>query len=400
MAPARELRVRACLTLWIVLLACVAGAAAEPARPADDATVLERLPQAGDPEIRELRRARRELARDPTDLERAVSLAWRYRELGRIGGDPRYYGYAQSVLGPWWDGPDPPPQVLLLRATLRQAQHDFQGALRDLSRLLERTPRNAQAWLIRATVLQVIGQPDEAVRSCLPLTRLASELVAATCLSGASSLRGEAEASYRRLLDVARRDLSSASEAEQVWVLTTLAGIAVRLGHDAAAEEHFRAARTVRADDAFLLGSYADFLLDRGRAREVPDLLRDGASVDGILLRLALADRALGSPHLATRVSALRARFEASRRRGDRTHVQLLARFTLAFADAPREALALALENWAVHREPPDARLVLEAALAAGDSAAARPVVDWIAQTRLEDVRLAPLLRRLAASTP
>ena len=40
--------------------------------------------------------------------------------------------------------------------------------------------------------------------------------------------------------------------------------------------------------------------------------------------------------------------------------------------ERPGEALALALANWAVQREPADARIVLEAALAAGEPAAAR----------------------------
>ena len=57
--------------------------------------------------------------------------------------------------------------------------------------------------------------------------------------------------------------------------------------------------------------------------------------------------------------------------------------------------MQLALVNWSVQREPKDARLVLEAALAANRPEAARTVLDWLAETGLEDVRLAALSERL-----
>jgi hypothetical protein len=69
------------------------------------------------------------------------------------------------------------------------------------------------------------------------------------------------------------------------------------------------------------------------------------------------------------------------------------ARFALAvLGDVPR-ALALARQNWAEQREPADARLLLEAALAARDKAAAEPVQRWLADTGFEGV----VHRRLAA---
>ena len=52
-------------------------------------------------------------------------------------------------------------------------------------------------------------------------------------------------------------------------------------------------------------------------------------------------------------------------------------------------ALALARDNWDVQREPADARLLLEAARAAGDPAAAGPVLDFLAATGLEDSMIA-----------
>jgi hypothetical protein len=51
-----------------------------------------------------------------------------YLELGRVSGDPRYAGYAEAALAPWWHLDQPPQEVLVLRATLRQRMHLFDAA--------------------------------------------------------------------------------------------------------------------------------------------------------------------------------------------------------------------------------------------------------------------------------
>src|SRR5262245_23210282 len=73
----------------------------------------------------------------PGDLAQAVAAARADIDAARARSDPRYLGYAQAALAPWWDAPDAPPDVLLLRATIRQHVHDFDGALTDLSAVLE-----------------------------------------------------------------------------------------------------------------------------------------------------------------------------------------------------------------------------------------------------------------------
>ena len=82
-------------------------------------------------------------------------------------------------------------------------------------------------------------------------------------------------------------------------------------------------------------------------------------------------------------------------RRGDTSHRKEESRFALALqGDAPR-ALALARENWAEQREAADARILLEAALAARDAAAAAPVLQWLADSGFESVVLQSLAARV-----
>ena len=46
-------------------------------------------------------------------------------------------------LAPWWDKPDPPPAVRVMRAILLQFDHRFADALADLGAALQAEPDNA-----------------------------------------------------------------------------------------------------------------------------------------------------------------------------------------------------------------------------------------------------------------
>jgi predicted Zn-dependent protease len=375
------------------LLSVANSGIAEPYLPESDNEVLERLTNKPlDPQARELSSLQAQLARNPQELTNAVQLARRYIERARADSDPRYLGYAQAALGPWWNSSSPPVSVLVLRATIRQSNHDFDSALNDLALALEREPNNAQAWLTRATVLQVQGKYAEALQSCEALRR-SSPVIYVACAANAASLSGQGRTSYDSLLRALGQKLPP---TQQAWILTSLAEIAERLGLREQAEQHFQAALNAQTPDAYLKAAYADFLLDQKRYDDVVAMLEDDTRADGLLLRLALAEKALGSPSAERHIAALTSRFEANRLRDDRAHLREEARFTLHFLQKPEQALALAKENWQVQREPADARIVLEAALAANDPDAAAPVIEWLEKTRLEDVRIEALAKRVS----
>ena len=376
--------------LVIVLLCDFAQAAAYI--PMTDGEVLERLPISVHRVARELRDLRLRVQQEPKQVEYATDLARRYLEIGRAEADPRYAGYAEAVLQPWWEMAEAPAEVGVLRAAVRQHRHEFSAALKDLDRVLAKDPRNGQAWLMRSTILTVIGRYPEARQSCLGLLRVADALVVTACLGAVESLTGRARASYAAL-DGAIQSAPEADPATRLWALTLLGELAARLGEFAQAERHFLEAMGLGRRDVYLLSAYADFLLDQGRYTEVARLLRAETRVDGLLLRVALAEHALGLD-TAERVTNLKARFEAGRVRGPSLHPGEEARFTLVLLQEPRRAVQLARANWSLQREPRDARILLEAARAANDARAAGPVLKMLARAGTEDV----VLRRLVAS--
>lgn len=376
-----------------VMLARVSSPYAAPHVPADDAQVLERLPTAGNQNLRELRRLHADLARNPGDLALAIRVATQDIESARAESDPRYNGYAEAALGPWIALQSPPNAVLLLRATLRQATHNFQGALEDLNRVISADPHNLQARLTRATILQVEGEYPDALKNCFSLALLADNLVTTTCIASVNGLNGHAQASREALQHAFDRVGADASPQLRLWSLTILAEIDARTGDSVAAERHFRHALTLGLRDGYLLGAYADFLLDAERPQEVLALLQNESRIDALLLRLALAEQILGTRALSQHIFELSERFRMSRLRGDASHQREEARFMLHLLKSVPEALQLAGANWSVQHEPWDARILLEAALAASDPIAARPVLEWLRTSRLEDNQI----RRLAA---
>jgi hypothetical protein len=380
---------------------------AAPRSPTDDREVVERLP-ARLPGAAP--RARVGTLRPAADLSTALRLARESIERARHSGDPRDWGQAQAALAPWWAAAHPPAPVRLLRATIRQAEHDFAGALADLDALLlhpaPAAPDSlrAQAELTRASLHQVQGRLAEARAGCVRLAgalyaRLGSSVArpAGACLAELDHLQG------RRNATQADAALAAMGPADDAWLTLLRAELAQRAGRTAQANALFRAATAGPAPGLYALAAHADWLLEQGRPAEVVALLAAYEAADALLLRLAIARHALaaagapGAPAHGPDVAALQARFDAALARGDRGHARERARFALdLLGDAP-QALALARANWAAQREPADALLLLRAAQAAGHPEAAEPVRQWAREQGFTDRRWARIGRPTTA---
>ncbi|CAM2927769.1 hypothetical protein [Janthinobacterium lividum] len=380
-----------------LLCACLPVLAwAAPYTPKDGSAVIEQLPRRADAAQLALRGLRQQLNDTPRDLPLATSLAQRYIALARSETDPRYLGYAQAALAPWWRQAAPPVPVRLLRATILQSTHHFAPALQDLDAVVAQQPQNAQAWLTRATVLTVQGDYTQATASCARLSALTTQLVTVTCLANIASVTGRAASSERLLELTLQRSAGAAPELDS-WALTLLAEMATRRGESTLAEARYTSALAQQPRDSYLLGAYADFLLDRQRPQEVARLLKEQQRIDALLLRYALALQALPGQQTAFQAAKaeLAARFNAAMQRGDTVHQREQARFALFLQQDVPAALQLAQKNWTIQKEVPDMRILLEAALAARNYAAAQPVLAWVAANGVEDVALQRLVRQL-----
>lgn len=364
---------------WLAVL----QAAAAPRLPTDEGEVLERLSLRRDSaESVALRELRARVAAAPSDPGPAAALARRYFGLAMAHGDPRFVGYAQAALRGWGDS-RAPGAILLVRAMLRQYRHDFDGALADLGLALQLDPENAEAHAWRAAIFMVRADYPQAAAECAALASSEDSLQAVGCGAYVEATTGRTRAAYDRLR-AALESRADADAGERLWAHTRLAEMADRLGDATVAERHFQAALRLELEDNFLLAAYADFLLQQRRNREVVSLLKDRGRSDTLLLRLALATRALRLPEAARHAQTLGERFAAAALRGDRLHLAEEARYLLELQGDAGAAVVAAAENWKSQREPRDALILLQAARAARAPAAAAPVLDWLARSGFE----------------
>ena len=359
--------------------------------------MLETVPaRATDPAAREMQALRQAWRAQPQDLGTATRLAWRYQAEVAATGDPRYMGYIQAALQPWWTQPEPPPEVRVLRAVVLQFDHRFEPALDDLRAVLGRDPQDVTAIAWRLAIQLVRADYAGARTSCQQMAPLVSPLVGTACRAQVDAMTGKAAAAAVAL-HASLNSEAGADISERLWSLTRLAEIEERRGEFAAAEAAFERALALNQPDVYLQAAHADFLLDRGRAADVLQRLKDRGRADVLLLRLALAAKAAGDTRAVAFQAELQARFDAARLRGDTSHRKEESRHALALRGDVPLALRLARENWAEQKEPADARTLLEAALAARDKAAAAPVLQWLADSGLESVQLRSLAARVRA---
>jgi predicted Zn-dependent protease len=362
---------------------CSLAATEVPYVPARDDIVLQTVPSFSDPRVRALDALRRQLAEQPRDQQRAVKLSEGYLDYGRDTGDARYLGRAQAVIAPWLALSPAPIPVLLVHATILQSRHDFDQARAQLQSILLRDGDNAQAWLTLASVELVQGQLSAARRACAHLLESSDQLVPAACLSSLNAVNGHADNAYQ-VLSLMWPQARAESEAVQSWLQGILADSAKYLGTPLAADQHFRAALQLSPGDNFLLADYGDFLLDEGRAQQALDLVKDYPQSDTSFLRQVYAEQILGVPQAAADAAQMASRFAALETRGTYAYRREEAGFALRVQHQPMRALQLALENWTVQRAPEDMQVLLAAALAAGQPAAAQPALDQLASSHLQ----------------
>lgn len=379
-------------------LCLLAGAAlAAPFTPARDDEVVERLPVASDPTLRAVESLRRQLASRPGDSALRLDLAERYFALAMAQGDPRYVGYALSAIAPLERSAAGEARYWLVRGQLQQYTHDFDAAVRSLQRASELSPQATQPIAWRAAIHMVQARYAQAAAECDQLARTPETLLAQGCIAYVRSVTGQLIPAYQMLSDA----VAAAGQVDpglMLWLQTRLAEMAVRLQRWGDAERHYRTALALGITDQFLLGSYADFLLQRERPADVLALLAGWERSDILLLRLALAGRAAGDPRAGDWNAQLRTRFEDAARRGDRLHEQEAARWALDLANDPARALAQARNNYTLQKEPRDAEILLRAALAARQSAAAQPALAWLKESGYEDPALQQLAARLGGT--
>ena len=363
---------------------CMADLQATPFTPKDDSQVIGTLPfRAGDSQTRQLSSLRAAVTANPSDPEATVALVQQYFDLAIARGDPRFVGYAQALVDRF--APRMTGSLLVARGTLRQYRHDFAAALDDYAAALALDADLASAHAWRGAIYLVQARYDLANSECTALKRLGRAVLYGGCAGMALAYSGHLEQAYATL----RQSLSqSLYDEHRLWLHTRLGEISAWQGQPKQAEQHYRRALGFGQDDGYLLAAWSDILLDQNRAPEVVTLLASWESSDGLLLRLTEAEFRLNLPSATAHIQTLAGRFAAAKLRGDTTHRAEEARFHLRLRGDARQAAMLAAENYRIQKEPRDAHIVLEAALAAERPEVAKEARNWLHSNRFQDHHL------------
>jgi uncharacterized protein (TIGR02996 family) len=363
--------------------------------PDNDAVVLENLPPAARA-ADALFAARVAGSTRAVDAASAVAAAKKFVEIGQLYSDPRAYGYAQAALGAWWTASPAPDDVLLMRARILQFRHQFSDALRLLEAALQHDQFNPEGWLMLASIEQVRGNVAASRAACLKLIPISDPLIGTACVTATVSLTAHAK-DGDALLAKALAQPTATSPSERAWAWTILAELRDRTATQDAefqgAEDAFKSALAAQPENVYARAAYSDLLLERGRAHEVRAVLGDATQADALLLRAAIAARIDNDDDAKALADNLGQRFSEAQSRGDETHLREQARFELDVRGDAVNALALASKNFQTQREPADAQLLVDAAIAAHQPTAALPVEEWLDKTGIDAPRLRQSMR-------
>ena len=335
-------------------------------------TVVARVQTLGQTYSDKLRSLLKATRANPADPDAAKQAARATINEGRDAGDSRMVGAALGILRPFMANPD--PETLYLAATARQYQHDFLGALKLLDQALQLDPGDVNARLSRATIQTVLGNYELAQKDCQELDGVRG--VALLCQATALLLTDKAPAIVKRLtLMVDHPELLD--PALKPWALGLMGEIAETSGDHARARDYFAQVLAINPKAIRERLLLADLLLQDGMPDQVPALLAKAPATDGVLIRRVLAAVATGGKDEADRAE-LAKRFQLNLDLGLTAHAREEARYFLEIAGDPAMALSRAQVNWNLQHEFEDAKLLIDAAVAAGQPDAARPVLDWM----------------------
>lgn len=381
MRPLSIFKFSGLITLFL-LAAPFAALAATTVQPVRDDEVIEVLPV--------ITRNRPNALVSDRKAPDATSAAIAVRQdisQARQTGDTRYWGRAQSALGPWWDRADAPVDMAILQATVQQGRHEFEASRKVLVAALTRAPNHAQGWLNLAALERLSANYAQALAACARVASAGQALYAQACALETQSLQGQHQAATQGLQALANQ---ASDSGQRSWLWSLLAESQERWGRDAAAAQAFQRSLAFDAD-LYTAIAYSDLLLRTGKLAQALTVLSPLPETDAVLLRRASAWRRLGDARWSNALATLKERTAELKRRGDdpTLHGRELALIALWLEDDPARALVLARSNLTLQREPVDWWVALQSAQQAKDAAAMAELTNLLRQTGLQDTRLA-----------
>jgi tetratricopeptide (TPR) repeat protein len=403
----RPISVALATALLGLVVALSPVAAQERYRPSEAAVVLSSSVHATSGRQNALRALDKAWRAQPQNLPAALAYARAVFTLGLTEGDLRWYGSAQAALTPWWAAADLPAEAYFLRGLVKQGFHDFQDGLQDINRAIALEPARAEFWSWRFALHLLLADMTAAQKDIEEIGRLFG-LEEAQVYRAVLFYRTGQPLPAVEMLGQAIRSVKFQDASSQDWLGFHL-GEAHRVAGQAAKALAVWGQRLKASPQSHLIRlSLADLLNQQGQYRQALTIAMAATGsgnvqnstatmTDALLMQAVLASRGLNDPNESRLASQLEARLQSQAMRQEALIERPKLIYQIAYGRDVKAGLALSIDNWQLQKEPPDAVLFVQAALALGQARAAEPVVSWAEKTGYSDPQLTPLLAQLKA---
>lgn len=330
----------------------------------------------------------------PDRLEPALAYARAVFTLGQTEGDLRWFGSAKAALAPWWQAVDLPAEAFFLRGLVKQGFHDFDAGLQDINAAIAREPQRAEFWSWRFALHLLKADMQAASRDGEEIERLFGRAEAQIYRAIVLYRTGRPLAA----IDLLRGVISTAdyqSPSAQQWLGFHL-GEALRVAgqHELATATWDRLVKAYPNAHQLRL-SLAELLNERGQFAQAQKVVGHQPNTDALLMQALLASRGLKDDQQERLAQTLQARFAAQALRQESLIERPRLIYLIAYGRDLAAGLALSIENWKLQKEPPDALLFAQAALALDQPRAAEPVLTWVKATGYSEPALDRLVQQI-----
>ncbi len=275
----------------------------------------------------------------------------------RETGDDRHLDAAWTLLEPALESAPPDPETLITASFLAQSRHEFEYAVKLITKALAIKDNNDEGWLLLASIQLVLGEAESAAMACRQL-RNVPPVVLLTCKARVALANGNQQIAFERLhsiLNVA--DSQRLPPDVLAWSYSVAGDLAAAAGESRQSVALYQHSLSL-AERTQVRAALVDVLLSQADYEDAWQALDIGAPALPLLIRRFVVAKKLNRMHrLQPELSTVQHEFEEWIAREDWLHAREMTRFYIDVVDRPDLARRLALINIGLQREPEDLRL-------------------------------------------
>ena len=285
------------------------------------------------------------------------NVEWHLQQSQYSGSSNLHLRQASMMLDSLLDTQADRPKYWYYKARVFEHQHQFTLALQALENAIERDDTFVSAWLMKSNVLLLMGQNDNAKKTCLRLVGLTNIDIALACTLQTAEGEEQVKKAYATLRPLVKRIQHDTENivASHLWLVQLVADMATQLTLTQQSAVWMNTYPLKKTPISYM-SQWADTQLDLGQYDNVLDKLGDiveqaGYQDDALLMRLAMAEIKI-EPHsgninniLKKWQLAAKNRVTLRLQRNDTYHAADLSRFYIYIEPNAEQALFWAQQN-------------------------------------------------------